>query len=243
MTSEKQIEANRQNALKSTGPKTPEGKAISKMNRYEFGAYTDNFALTKDEDPEEYSVFRDILMAEHMPQGLTETLVANTIVQRLWVLRRLMLQQSQVTHDHFHRDTMMAEVGYYLTLSHREERAIIRMEKFLRTLQTEREAGQRKAVLVENLVSPEDFSEEDIEFIQNLPGQTFPDLPSSYGAERRVIQSRIRREMEHEYHRSLYKLVDNEMSLRDETAKRLKNQTTEGMQNPGFRPGDPPATQ
>ncbi len=32
MTSEKQIRANRRNALKSTGPKTPEGKATVRLN-------------------------------------------------------------------------------------------------------------------------------------------------------------------------------------------------------------------
>jgi hypothetical protein len=32
MTSDKQIQVNRRNALKSTGPKTPEGKAAVRLN-------------------------------------------------------------------------------------------------------------------------------------------------------------------------------------------------------------------
>jgi len=32
MTSEEQVQANRQNALKSTGPRTPEGKEAIRLN-------------------------------------------------------------------------------------------------------------------------------------------------------------------------------------------------------------------
>ena len=37
MTSEKKAQANRQNALKSTGPKTPEGKDAVRLNAMKHG--------------------------------------------------------------------------------------------------------------------------------------------------------------------------------------------------------------
>jgi len=40
MASQKQIDANRRNAERSTGPRTPEGKAIVKNNALKHGLYT-----------------------------------------------------------------------------------------------------------------------------------------------------------------------------------------------------------
>jgi hypothetical protein len=39
MTSERQLAANRQNALKSTGPRTPAGRAIASLNAARHGLY------------------------------------------------------------------------------------------------------------------------------------------------------------------------------------------------------------
>ena len=39
-TSVKQIAANRRNAQKSTGPRTPEGRAVSKMNALKHGIFS-----------------------------------------------------------------------------------------------------------------------------------------------------------------------------------------------------------
>ena len=45
MASLKQLEANRRNALKSTGPRTPEGKKISCLNALKHGVYSHNVVL------------------------------------------------------------------------------------------------------------------------------------------------------------------------------------------------------
>jgi hypothetical protein len=51
MTSDRKAEANRQNALKSTGPKTPEGKAAVRLNAVKHGLLSEQVLLPgEDED-------------------------------------------------------------------------------------------------------------------------------------------------------------------------------------------------
>ena len=56
MSSLKQIEANRRNALKSTGPTTPEGKGHSRCNAVRHGL-TAETVIAALEDCEDYQAF------------------------------------------------------------------------------------------------------------------------------------------------------------------------------------------
>jgi hypothetical protein len=56
MTSLRQIEANRRNALRSTGPKTEEGKKRSRRNAVRHGL-TAETVIEMLEDPEDYKAF------------------------------------------------------------------------------------------------------------------------------------------------------------------------------------------
>ena len=62
MTSEKQIAANRRNAMKSTGPKTREGKAASTSNSLKHGLSAQRIVVS-GEDPDEFE--RLIRQLEH----------------------------------------------------------------------------------------------------------------------------------------------------------------------------------
>jgi hypothetical protein len=50
MTSEKQAEANRRNALKSTGPKTPEGKNAVRLNALKHGLLSQEILLPGEDE-------------------------------------------------------------------------------------------------------------------------------------------------------------------------------------------------
>jgi hypothetical protein len=50
MTSEKKAEANRRNALKSTGPKTPEGKAAVSLNALKHGLLSQEILLPREDE-------------------------------------------------------------------------------------------------------------------------------------------------------------------------------------------------
>ena len=88
MTSEKKAEANRRNALKSTGPKTPEGKAAVRMNALKHGLLSRE-TLLAGEDEEALRELGERLRDELQPVGELENFLVDRIVACLWRLRRL----------------------------------------------------------------------------------------------------------------------------------------------------------
>ncbi len=75
MTTQKQIEANRRNSPRSTGPRTRTGKAASKMNAMKHGLLAADFVV-RGEDPAEFASVLESLIDEFQPQGpLEEQLV------------------------------------------------------------------------------------------------------------------------------------------------------------------------
>ena len=88
MATEKQLVANRANALKSTGPRTEEGKARSRHNALTHGL-TATQVVIPGETPADYSALRDRLMSEIAPQSALEEDLADRLATTLWRLRRI----------------------------------------------------------------------------------------------------------------------------------------------------------
>jgi hypothetical protein len=88
-------EINRENAKKSTGPKTPEGKAASSKNALKYGIYS-KFACIEGEDPEQLDALREDLRAEHQPASLTEEMLVDEIAHHYWRIRRFRYLESQM---------------------------------------------------------------------------------------------------------------------------------------------------
>src|SRR5918994_1586008 len=88
MTSKKQVQANRRNALKSTGPKTPAGKAAVRLNANKHGLRSQE-VLLPGEDEEALKELDENLRAELQPVGELENLLVDGIVAAHWRLRRL----------------------------------------------------------------------------------------------------------------------------------------------------------
>ncbi len=85
-------EINRQNAQHSTGPKTPEGKAVSAMNRFRHGL-AGSFAVLDWEDADRYCELLFQLHQEHQPETMTECILVERMTQHQWLsLRALRLQ-------------------------------------------------------------------------------------------------------------------------------------------------------
>src|SRR5215203_1008211 len=88
MTSDKKAEANRRNSLKSTGPRTPEGKAAVRLNALRHGLLSKEILLP-GEDEEALRELVERLRAELQPVGELEALLVGRITSLLWRLRRL----------------------------------------------------------------------------------------------------------------------------------------------------------
>jgi hypothetical protein len=87
MTSLKQIEANRRNALESTGPTSVNGKHVSRRNALRHG-FTAETVLEPLENPEEYRTFEATILSEYLPQTPVEQELVSRLVSLFWRLRR-----------------------------------------------------------------------------------------------------------------------------------------------------------
>ena len=88
MTSERKVEANRKNALKSTGPKTPEGKDVVRVNALKHGLLSREILLP-GEDEAALRELGERLRTELQPAGELEDLLVDRITSHFWRLRRL----------------------------------------------------------------------------------------------------------------------------------------------------------
>jgi hypothetical protein len=88
MTSDKKAEANRRNALKSTGPRTPEGKDAVRHNALRHGLLSQE-VLLPGEDEEALRELGERLRDELQPVGELENLLVEEIIVAYWKRRRL----------------------------------------------------------------------------------------------------------------------------------------------------------
>lgn len=88
MTNQKQIEANRGNALLSSGPKTKEGKEIVSQNAVKHGLFCKNI-LAHDESREEFKDFEAEFYNLFQPQGILEVILLERAIAAAWRLSRI----------------------------------------------------------------------------------------------------------------------------------------------------------
>ncbi len=87
----KQLAANRRNALKSTGPRTANGRAVSKMNAVKHGILSKEVVvrgLHIRENPREFAALHARFVESLQPVGPVEEMLLDQIVTAHWRLRR-----------------------------------------------------------------------------------------------------------------------------------------------------------
>ena len=87
MTSFRQIEANRRNAIRSTGPTTEEGKRRSRQNAVRHGLCAET-VIENIEDVEDYRAFEAAVIADYDARTAVERELVLRLASLLWRLRR-----------------------------------------------------------------------------------------------------------------------------------------------------------
>jgi hypothetical protein len=88
MSSERQVEANRRNAARSTGPRSPEGKQAVRSNAVKHSLLSRE-VLVPGEDSAALAELSERMHHAWQPVGEWEDVLVDRIVQALWRLRRI----------------------------------------------------------------------------------------------------------------------------------------------------------
>ena len=98
MASKKQIEANRLNATKSTGPRTPEGKARSSMNALKSGINAKAQIIRGEKAVDLESLKADYYDRFH-PATPEQRMLVDTLIDCEWLLRRFRVCEAQLWEE------------------------------------------------------------------------------------------------------------------------------------------------
>jgi hypothetical protein len=192
--SEAQLAANRQNAQKSTGPRTEEGKNRSRINAMRHGL-TGQFHAFSYEDKVAFDEHCTNLMADYQPETYREKLLAMSIAEDMWRLNRARAMENNIfaigmsgpigdatdiDSAEAHAAVCQARVwladGKKIQLlalyESRIRRNIEKNDKQFKELQTERKAAHAKALQEEILLAK-------LAILENIPYES-----ATYSADR-----------------------------------------------------------
>jgi len=95
MATSRQIEANRLNASKSTGPRTPQGKAVSSQNALKSGLDAES-QFVAGEDRAEFAQLQHEYITRFQPLTPEERFQVDSLLRNEWTLRRLFRAEAQL---------------------------------------------------------------------------------------------------------------------------------------------------
>ena len=139
--SEKQHQANRQNAQHSTGAKTPAGKEAIRFNALTYGLRT-RASILPDENAADYSQLWDELEADWQPQTRTERCYLETMVTSQWLLKRVAESEQKIYVFIAFGEQQFKMLAYAAKLRAQLERSFRTAVADMKQSQKERQAHQ-----------------------------------------------------------------------------------------------------
>jgi hypothetical protein len=192
MATAAQINANRLNALRSSGPRTEAGKAVSRFNALSHGLEARSLVIP-GEDPAQLEALAVDYHRQFGPIGPTENFLVETLVKADWDRRRYTRLEGLVLQAQFAAEKSGALDAFSakpVQLVYRRlaaaERSYFRALKELRRFQKERFAQEEAqaeadaAAASQPLKPPTPISAPEIGFVPEEPPQTgAPAAPDS----------------------------------------------------------------
>ena len=125
MAPTKQVAANRQNAQKSTGPRTKSGKVRSSGSALKHGLSAEQVVIF-DEDPAAFEALRDDLYAHYQPSDPVDDALVEQVAGCIWRLRRVPeIEAAIIEYHYFDRQADRARMSEFNLMSGAEEREAI----------------------------------------------------------------------------------------------------------------------
>jgi hypothetical protein len=124
MSSERQIKANTKNAQSSTGPVSPEGKAIVSRNAIKHGIFAKDLVISTGDGREDKLKYYQLLAElerDLVPYGSMETLLVEKIAVNYWRLRRLIRYETGEIRNRLDNLKQTELDSYYSITSYREQ--------------------------------------------------------------------------------------------------------------------------
>lgn len=139
-TSQQKLNANRENAQKSTGPKTPRGKSYSRKNAIQHGLFVRNLEdfFAMGESREEYNSLFGDLYDQYQPIGRAEELEVEYIAVCWWRLRRASRYENAVAHKGIIDNASDWERREFRGRTSEEEAVILGVENLLKEIRETR---------------------------------------------------------------------------------------------------------
>lgn len=126
MTSEAKLEANRQNAKKSTGPKTPKGKAVVAKNAMKHGLLS-SVTLIAGECEQTFREFGQQLYLAMAPANELEILLVDLIISTAWRLKRVISMET-ITFNLQQNDPLSFDRSLFLESDFKPQPLLARYE-------------------------------------------------------------------------------------------------------------------
>ena len=155
MSTIRRIEANRLNAQKSTGPRSPEGKAVVRMNALKSGIDAQS-TIIRGENPADLESLTNEYLAAHSPATPQERFYVDILIRCDWHMRRLARADAQLweyrfqDYSHMPEDCPLGKIYFYT------DTVFTRLQRHMKSRERSYKDASRELALLQSASGADD---------------------------------------------------------------------------------------